>query len=185
MLWGIRVVVPQKFRNDTIKMLHEVHASIVRMKEITRSSVWWLGLDQEIEAVAKACVDCQAVKSAPAKAPLHPWIWPDKPWLWIHVDFTGPFQGRMFLLIVDAHSQWPEVREVRATTTAKTIEFLRQLFCTYGLPEQLVSDNGPSSPWMNLPFLSSRMVFNTSAQPPTIWLPMVQWNDWCSHSNKP
>ena len=142
-LWGIRVVVPQKFRNDTLKMLHEVHAGIVRMKELARSYVWWPGLDQDIEAVAKACVDCQAVKSAPAKAPLHPWIWPDKPWLRIHVDFAGPFQGRMFFLIVDAHSKWPEVREVGATTTAKTIEVLRQLFCAYGLPEQLVSDNGP------------------------------------------
>ena len=39
-LWSIRVVVPQKFRNDTIKMLHAVHAGIVRMKEIARSYVW-------------------------------------------------------------------------------------------------------------------------------------------------
>ena len=70
-LRDIRVVVPQKFQNDTIKMLHAVHAGIVRMKEIARSYVWWPGLDQEIEAVAKACVDWQAVKSAPTKAPLH------------------------------------------------------------------------------------------------------------------
>ena len=49
----------------------------------------------------------------------------------------------MFLLVVDAHSKWPEVCEVPSTTTAKTIELLRQLFSAYGLPQQLVTDNGP------------------------------------------
>ena len=49
----------------------------------------------------------------------------------------------MFLVVVDAHSKWPEVRELRVTTAAKTIEVLRQLFSAYGLPEQLVTDNGP------------------------------------------
>ena len=70
---------------------------------LTRKLEQWL---------AKAFVNCQAVKSAPAKAPLHPWIWPDKPGGLLHVDFAGPFQGRMFLLIVDVHSKWPEVQEI-------------------------------------------------------------------------
>ena len=38
--------------------------------------------------------------------------------------------------------KWPEVIEMSTTTSEKTIEVLRQLFARYGLPEQLVSDNG-------------------------------------------
>ena len=49
----------------------------------------------------------------------------------------------MFILLVDAHSKWPEVFEMPNTTSRKTIEILRQVFSAYGLPEQLVSDNGP------------------------------------------
>ena len=61
----------------------------------------------------------------------------------MHVDFAGPFQGTMFLLTVDAHSKWPEVFVMQSTTADKTIEVLRHLFSAHGLPEQVVTDNGP------------------------------------------
>ena len=49
----------------------------------------------------------------------------------------------MFLVAVDAYSKWPLVATIQSTTVAKTIEVLRQMFSVYGLPEQIVSDNGP------------------------------------------
>ena len=47
------------------------------------------------------------------------------------------------MIVVDAHSKWPEVISMTTTTASRTIEELRKLFATHGLPEQLVSDNGP------------------------------------------
>ena len=47
------------------------------------------------------------------------------------------------IVLVNAHSKWPEVVEMKSTTAEKTIEVLRTLFGSYGLPEQVVSDNGP------------------------------------------
>ena len=76
-------------------------------------------------------------------APLHPWIWPSRPWQRIHIDFAGPMGGHTFLVVVDAHSKWPEVIDMSSTTASATIQQLRSLFASYGLPEQLVSDNGP------------------------------------------
>ena len=50
--------------------------------------------------------------------------------------------GRMFLLIIDAHSKWGlEVHPTTMTTSAATITLLRKLFATFGLPEVVVSDN--------------------------------------------
>ena len=87
--------------------------------------------------MVKACSQCQVVKNTAPVAPLHPWIWPAQPWQIIHIDFVGPFMGKSFLLVVDAHYKWPEVREMKSITAAKTIEVLRQLFASYGLPEQV------------------------------------------------
>ena len=65
-----------------------------------------------------------------------------KPWQRLYVDFTAPFLGTSFLVIVDAHSKWPEVFEMSTITTATTIKKLRFLFASFGLPEQIVTDNG-------------------------------------------
>ena len=140
---GIRVIVPQKLQDTVLQELHSSHPGIQRMKNLARSHVWWPGMDHDIENIAKSCTACQQVKQAPAVAPLHPWIWPSRPWQRIHVDFAGPFRGSTYLIVVDAHSKWPEVQEMKSTTAAKTIETLRHLFARYELPEPLVSDNGP------------------------------------------
>ena len=142
-LWGIRAIVPQKLRERLLKELHRDHPGISRMKMVARSYIWWPGLDQAIEDLVKSCVSCQSVKHAPSVAPLQPWIWPNQPWKRVHLDFAGPFQGAMFLLAVDAHSKWPEVHIMKDTTTTKTIDVLRNIFSSYGIPEQLVTDNGP------------------------------------------
>ena len=142
-LWGTRVVVPESLRSEVLSMLHETHVGIVRMKQLARNLVWWPGLDKALELTVKTCGACQQHQNTPPIAPLHPWLWPNKPWSRIHIDFAGPFQGRHFLIAVDTHSKWPEVREMSTTTAAKTIIVLREMFANNGLPDQIVSDNGP------------------------------------------
>eukprot|EP00731_Ephydatia_muelleri_P017067 Em0010g165a len=142
-LWGIRVVVPQALQSKVLGELHKNHPGVVRMKALARSYVWWPGLDNDIEHHVKNCQPCQTVRNSPPSAPLHPWLWPTRPWQRVHVDFAGPFQGKMFLLVVDAHSKWPEVVNMTTTSAQCTIEELRRMFASYGIPEQLVSDNGP------------------------------------------
>jgi len=142
-MWGVRVIVPKKLQERVLEELHKSHLGIARSKALARSHVWWPKLDSAIEMMTKSCPRCQAVRSEPAAAPLHPWLWPNRPWQRIHIDFAGPFRGHNFLVVVDAHSKWPEVIPMPTTTSTATIYELRRLFASYGLPEQLVSDNGP------------------------------------------
>ncbi|XP_051982289.1 uncharacterized protein K02A2.6 [Xyrauchen texanus] len=143
LLWGYRVIIPPPLRSLLLKELHAGHSGIVRMKEMARSYFWWPGLDSEIEEEVKGCSECQNVRNMPQTAPLHPWDFPEVPWQRIHIDFAGPLENHMFLVIVDAHSKWPEVAVMHNTSSEKTIEELRTVFSRFGLPQQLVSDNGP------------------------------------------
>ena len=50
--------------------------------------------------------------------------------------------GKMFLIVIDAHSEWMEVEIVNSATSQATIECLRMIFARFGLPEVMVTDNG-------------------------------------------
>ena len=143
LLWGGRVIIPRSLTTTILAELHKEHQGASRMKAFARGHVWWRGMDKDIEAMARSCSKCVAVKQAPPKAPLHPWEWPSRPWQRLHVDYAGPFMNKSFLVVVDAHSKWAEVVEMHQTTTERTIMALRRLFATHGIPEQIVSDNGP------------------------------------------
>ena len=114
------------------------------MKGLARAIVWWPGIDNEIEQRVRQCESCQLTRPNPPSAPLHPWKWPKKPWSRVHVDYAGPFLGSMFLVLVDAHSKWMDVYITgQASTALMTVRELRDSFVQHGLPDELVSDNGP------------------------------------------
>ena len=125
-----------------LEELHDGHLGVVKMKALARSYVWWPNISGQLEELAKACSGCQHNQKMPTKAPLYPWEWATAPWQRIHIEYAGPFQNSMFLVVVDAHSNWPEVVLVSSTTSSSTIEVLRDLFARFGIPEQIVSDNG-------------------------------------------
>ena len=141
-LWGSRVVIPPPGRQKVIDKLHAAHPGISRMKSLARSYVWWPGIDEDLKAKVKNCRQCQESQKHPPAVPMQNWEWPAQPWSRLHIDYAGPYQGKMILVVVDAHSKWIEASIVNSATTATTIQKLRTMFATHGLPQAVVSDNG-------------------------------------------
>ena len=56
-----------------------------------------------------------------------------KPWLRLPIDFFDPFCGKMFFILVNAHSKWPEIQEL-SSTIHKNNFVLKRIFAAYGLP---------------------------------------------------
>ena len=91
----------------------------------------WPRIDVDIEKTVKGCLQCEQLQKAPAQAPLHPWEWPSRPWVRVHVDYAGPFLGKMFLALIDSHSKWMEVQAVSSANTSNTIDVLRSIFSSH------------------------------------------------------
>ena len=70
-----------------------------RMKSLAWSLMWWLGMDHKIEDMVKYCAECQRTQSTTPSVPLHPWKWPTRSWVCLHVDFVGLMDGRMYLIV--------------------------------------------------------------------------------------
>ncbi|XP_026329120.1 uncharacterized protein K02A2.6-like [Hyposmocoma kahamanoa] len=142
-MWGHRVIIPSACRERVLKELHDSHMGMVKTKALARSYVWWPGLDEAVERVCRACEVCAAVAAAPPRHVPCPWPYPSRPWSRVHVDFLGPISGTKYLVLVDAYSKWIEVTSMSTTTAKAVLSKLREHFARFGLPKQIVSDNGP------------------------------------------
>ena len=141
-LWGTRIIIPSQGRDLFLRELHSEHIGSTRMKQLSRSYFWWPCLDGDIEACVNNCNHCLETRNSPPKAELHPWMWPQRIWHRLHVDFAGPIKGFYYLVIVDATSKWPEIYKTSSLSTDTTIDCLRSCFSRFGIPVVLVSDNG-------------------------------------------
>ena len=137
---GSRVVIPQRGREAILSELYTGHPGISQMKALARCYCWWPLMDAEIEQLVKSRQSCQAVQKAVNQPTFHPWEWPGKPSVRLHINYAGPVEGKMLLVIVDSYSKYIEIHTSTLTTSSVTIDKLRHAFATHGLPYSIVSD---------------------------------------------
>ncbi|XP_037943001.1 uncharacterized protein K02A2.6-like [Teleopsis dalmanni] len=112
------------------------------MKQLARQHVWWTNIDKDIAQLTENCDVCKIANPVHAREYVS-WPEADRPWERVHIDFAGPFCNSMWLICVDAFSQFPFVVQLSTTTTVDTVSALSSIFSLEGIPETIVSDNGP------------------------------------------
>ncbi|XP_058809864.1 uncharacterized protein K02A2.6-like [Phymastichus coffea] len=120
LFWGLRAVIPKSMREIILKELHATHLGIVKIKMFATSYVWWPGIDKDIENLVKNCDIYMIERKKPPQTPLTTWPYPDKAWSRIHCDFAELF-GKMYLLIMDSYSKWPEIINFNTNTKAHKV----------------------------------------------------------------
>lgn len=153
-----RVVIPRTLSSKVLGLLHENHAvGIVRMKMIARSYVWWFKIDRDIEHYVNSCIVCQQSRNVPKEVVKTSWPEAIYPFQRIHIDFFK-FENNSFLIIVDAFTKFLEIILMKITTASAVITALDKTFSIFGLPNEIVSDNGP--PFGSFEFLKFAEKFN-------------------------
>ena len=146
---GPRIIIPSAQRERTLGNLHVGHQGILAMQQMAKTTVYWPGIDADIEDWVHRCTACLATKPNQKREPLLPHKVPDGPWQKIGADFFD-FEGKKFLLVIDYFSKFIFVEKVTTTTAQSTINQFRNIFATEGAPQVLITDNGP-------PFNSSEL----------------------------
>ena len=135
-LRGERIVVPRELREAMVKIAHEGHQGIVRTKQLLRAHVWFPGI------VWQGMIACQAIIPCHTRDPHQMSDLPTGPWKKISVDFAGPFPNKdMALVLWDQYSRSPVVEFVTSTSAEALIPQLTRVFTTYGIPEEVTTDN--------------------------------------------
>lgn len=140
--YGNRIVIPSKLYQDVLKLLHDGHIGVVRMKLLARNYCWFPGIDSQIEDKAKTCPTCQSTANITKTSDTFRWPATTFPFERVHIDFFH-FMAHTFLLYVDSYSKWIYVSVMGSTSAEKVIEQIRKIFAFVGFPKKLCSDNGP------------------------------------------
>ena len=88
------------------------------------------------------CQVCPQHQKAQAKEPMISSKIPDRTWAKIGVDLFE-YKNTHYLLSVDYYSKWIEIAKLDNQSSKNTITYLQSQFSRYGIPDQLISDNGP------------------------------------------
>lgn len=141
LLKGARLVIPSAMRNDILARLHVGHQGVVKCRERARQSVWWPGLSQQLNELVLNCRTCCKERQN-YREPLMPSDYPDRPWQRLGADLFS-LRGESYLLVVDYASRYVEIARLTPSRSADVIIHLKSIFARHGIPEMLVTDNGP------------------------------------------
>lgn len=138
-----RIAIPTKLQNSVLKLLHRNHSGITKFKQLARRSVYWFGINSDIESFVKHCRVCSQMAVVAKNSTQTSWIPTNRPFSRIHADFFY-FQQKLFLVVVDSHSKWLEVDYMRYGTDATKVKSkFMAIFARFGLPDVIVTDGGP------------------------------------------
>lgn len=100
-------------------------------------------MSKAIEQMIGDCNECR-IHANKQFEPLRPTATPDRPWQMLGTDLLH-FQGQTYLLVIDYYSRYPELALLGTCdfSSKKVIMLLKSMFSRHGIPEIVLSDNGP------------------------------------------
>ena len=138
-----RVVIPKSMQKQILMIIHEGHQGIVRSKQLARDILYWPGMNTQIQELVENCDTCQEKRRQQQRESLMPCEIPNGPWRLLATDLLQ-VEGRNYLVTIDYYSEYIHVdRMDRGTESRKVIEKLATLFAEHGVPDKLLSNNGP------------------------------------------
>ncbi|GKT26748.1 hypothetical protein ADUPG1_013469, partial [Aduncisulcus paluster] len=138
-------------KKDIVRNVHgrgmEDHSGIKgTLEKLRREGYYWRGIVKDVKEVIKSCSVCQKLKYKQRLA--YPVLTTSEgiPFREIAIDAIGPIgedkQGYKYILTcIDCFTRWVELFPLVSTGAEETMNRLLQLFCRYGLPEGIRSDN--------------------------------------------
>ena len=72
--------------------------------------------------------------------------------------------GKSYLIVVDYNSRWIETVHLKQTTSVAVMEHCKSIFAKFGIPELVLSDNGPQFSSREFLKFSPRLLFHSYYQ---------------------
>lgn len=139
-----KIIVPTKLRKEILSKLHcNSHLGIRKSIEKANLSFYWPGMNKEIQDMILACNICQTFQNSQTPEPMIPHDVVKLPWHKVGCDLFHLYNEK-YLLLVDYYSKFFEMVNLhRDSSSENVILCLKSIFSRQGIPNCLVTDNGP------------------------------------------
>ena len=152
---GNRVIIPQGMRRKTLHKIHRSHIGVNGCIRRARDSLYWPRMAADIKTFVSQCETCRSLEQKQPKETLICHEYPTRPWAKVASDLCS-LDGRDYLITVDYFSNFAEVDKVTDATSGGIIELLKQQFARHGIPDTIMTDNGPQ--FASEPFVPLRTI---------------------------
>jgi len=99
-------------------------------------------MTSQIEDTVLNCQICNTYHQSSTKEPMLKHIIPDHPWSQIGADLFL-FNSKNYLILVDYYSRFIKLNLLHTTTSQQVITHLKSQFARHGIPDRMITDNGP------------------------------------------
>ena len=139
---GERAVIPAELRNVLKEKIHSSHLGIEGCLRRAREAIYWPNMNADMKDYISKCSLCRSTSDCQQKETMMPHDIPDRPWAKVGVDLFS-LNNRDYLITVDYYSNFWEVDNLSSTESISVIRKLKAHFARYGIPDVVMSDNGP------------------------------------------
>ena len=156
MLKSQKIIIPKVLQHEMLARIHTGHMGVQKCKERARDVLFLPGMCKEIETMVEKCLTCQEYRNAQQKKPLRPHDIPVRPCQMVTTDFFI-WNNTNYVLVVDYNSNYFEIAQLASTKSSTVIQHIKSIFARHGVPEIVISENGPqysseefhqfSTPW--------------------------------------
>ena len=139
---GKKLVIPPSLRKSMLDTVHSGHMGVEKCQKRARDIMFWPKMSGEIAEYVLSCTICLERRNDNPKEPLQSYPVPERPWQVVACDLFF-WNNRNYMVTVCYYSRYFEVDQLDSTTSEAVIRKLKKLFSNQGIPETLISDNGP------------------------------------------
>ncbi|XP_033750517.1 uncharacterized protein K02A2.6-like [Pecten maximus] len=137
-----RVVIPQSERFPLIETAHQSHIGLQGCLRRLRECLYWPNMNKDVTEYIARCEVCNTFNNNQCKETLQSHEIPLRPWERVACDIFE-FNQKSYLSTVDYYSDYFEIDGLHNKTEKEIIQKLKLNFARHGIPDVLVSDNGP------------------------------------------
>ena len=139
---GTRIVVPNSLRKEALQIIHTGHLGIEKCIAMAKEVIYWPNINKQIKEMISTCTYCRDHRNQqPSEAIIHHEI-PKTPWTKVATDIFHLY-NKVYVVIIDYTTRYFDIHKLDNCESHTVINKIKNTFARLGIPQIVISDNGP------------------------------------------